>query len=81
MVDHGVSLREEFKLMSKREKDYTISSGDGNLKRIQYHSPICRTKVFYRGDAPILKVKEHLQEQYVLADTGYGKEKTRYCES
>lgn len=81
MVDHGVTLREEFRLMSKREKDYTISMGDGNLKRIQYHSPICRKKVYYRGDAPILKVKEHLQEQYVLADTAYENKKTRYCES
>lgn len=81
MANHGVSLREKFRLMSKREKDYTISSGDGNLKCIQYHSPICRKKVYYRSDAPILKVKEHLQEQYVLTDTGYGKEKTRCCES
>lgn len=81
MVDHGVTLREEFRLMSKREKDYMISMGDGNLKRIQYHSPICRKKVYYRGDAPILKVKEHLQEQYVLADTAYENKKMRYCES
>lgn len=81
MANHGVALREEFRLMSKREKDYTISMGDGNLKRIQYHSPICREKVYYRGDAPILKVKEHLQEQYVLADTAYENEKMRYCES
>lgn len=81
MANHGVSLREEYTLMSKKEKDYTISMGDGSLKRIQYHSPICRKKVYYRGDVPVLKVNEHLQEQYVLADTGYGKEKTRYCES
>ncbi len=81
MADHGVTLREEYTLMSKKEKDYTITMGDGSLKRIQYHSPICRKKVYYRGDTPVLKVKDHLQEQYVLADTGYGKEKTRYCES
>lgn len=81
MVDHGVTLREEFRLMSKREKDYTISMGDGNLRRIQYHSPICRKKVYYHGDALILKVKEHLQEQYVRADTAYENKKTRYCES
>lgn len=81
MADHGVTLREEFKLMSKREKDCTITMGDGRLKRIQYHSPICRKKVYYRGDAPVLTVREHLQEKYVLADTGYEKGKLRYCES
>lgn len=69
MADHGVHLREEYSLMSKQEKDYTISVGDGNLKRIQYHSPICRKKVYYRGDKPVLTVREHLQEKYILTDT------------
>lgn len=81
MADHGVSLREEYSLMSKKEKDYTISMGDGSLKRIQYHSPICRTKVYCRGDRPVLKVREHLQERYILADVGYKNVKTLYCES
>lgn len=81
MADHGVSLREEFLLMSKKEKDYTISVGDGKFKRIQYHSPICRKKVYYRGDAPVLTVREHLQEKYILADTRYENSKMRYCES
>ncbi len=81
MADHGVSLREEYALMSKKEKDYTISMGDGSLKRIQYHSPICRTKVYCRGDRPVLKVREHLQERYILADVGYKNAKTLYCES
>lgn len=81
MADHGVSLREEYSLMSKKEKDYTISMGDGSLKRIQYHSPICRTKVYCRGDRPVLKVREHLQERYILADVGYKNAKTLYCES
>lgn len=81
MADHGVHLREEYSLMSKQEKDYTISVGDGNLKRIQYHSPICRKKIYYRGDKPVLTVREHLQEKYILADTGCENSKMRYCES
>lgn len=81
MADHGVSLREEYTLMSKKEKDYTVSVGDGNFKRIQYHSPICRRKVYYRGDRPVLKVREHLQEKYILADAGYEKAKILYCEN
>lgn len=81
MADHGVNLREEYSLMSKKEKDCTISMGDGSLKRIQYHSPICRTKIYYRGDRPVLKVREHLQERYILADVGYKNGKTLYCEN
>lgn len=74
-------LREAYSLMSKQEKDYTISVGDGDLKRIQYHSPICRKKIYYRRDKPVLTVREHLQEKYILADTGYKNSKMRYCES
>ncbi|MDE5718640.1 MAG: hypothetical protein K2I53_13700, partial [Lachnospiraceae bacterium] len=81
MADHGVHLREEYSLMSRQEKDYTISVGDGNFKRIQYHSPICRKKVYYRGDKQVLTVREHLQEKYILADTRYENSKMRYCES
>lgn len=81
MANHGVTLREEFKLMSKSDKDCIITTGDGSLKRIQYHSPICRKKIYCRGNESVLTVREHLQEKYVLADTGYEKEKMRYCES
>lgn len=81
MSEKGIRLEEEYRMMAKKEKSYTVTMGDGNFKRIQYHSPVCRKKVYYKEEKPVLTMTDHLQERYILADARYENSKMRYCEN
>lgn len=81
MKEHGIRLKEEYRTMAKREKTYTITTGDGNFKRIQYHSPVCREKIYYKGETPVLTITDYLQERYILADTRHENSKMCYCKN